>query len=459
MSVGGAVTFPTVLLHQLKANDSSIQLYFDTASWIGAIHGLAGLPSILMPTIMQWQGRKNAFIAACLISITGWILTYTAKTSTALLISESFHGLGNNCIYAVTCLSMTEMIAPRYRDAFIQMYFAAEFIMMALTGLMVQFIHWKTISIIMCVPMILALLTACQWPESPYWLAYKGEFAKCEQAFLLLRGTETNSKKELEELIHAQKERVSEAKTTNTKSLNKFWNKIASADFYVPCVHIFVLEYLVYGTGCIVIVIYSIELIQKATSNENIVFLSSFIVNIIIFLGSVLSIVINKYLNKKTVLLSSILGATGSLVSASVVSYLQSIGTISEKSLVCLFCLVIYLISISLGIMPLAYPIASALIPVKHRGIGGMLYVTNTCVLHTLTLKLSPYLFLYINLWGTFLVFAANGICCGLIIWKFIPETKGRTLQEIEDFYTYGNFIARNLEKINENLVPMILND
>ncbi|KOB74225.1 Sugar transporter, partial [Operophtera brumata] len=444
----GAVSYPTVLLHQLKAKDSPIQLDFNTASWIGAIHGLAGIPSILMPTIMQWRGRKFSFIAACLVSIAGWILAYTAKTATVILISESFHGLGSNSIYAVTCLSITEMMAPEHRDTFIQLYYIFLSMTMAINGLLTQYLHWKTISIIMCVPMILALLIACAWPESPYWLAYKGEYGKCEQAFRWLRGTDALSKKELQEIINTQRGNVTARKTKNVKY---FWNTITSRDFYIPCVHVFVLEFLVQGIGCIILLIYSIELFQKATGNNSIAFFGGFIVNVIQLLGVVLSIVLNRYFKKNTILLGSIFGAVVALLSASFVSYLQSVGTLSSESLACLFCLIIYMISTSIGVIPVAYPVASALMPVKHRGIGGVFYVTNTCLLHTLALKLAPYLFIYIHLYGTFILFAMNGVICGLVIWKFIPETKGKTLQEIENYYVYGKFNTNRNEHDQNN--------
>lgn len=414
----------------------------------GAIHGLAGLPSIMMPIIMQWRGRKFSFIVACFVSIAGWILAYTAKTTTVILISESFHGLGSNSIYAVTCLSITEMMAPEYRDTFIQLYYIFLLVTMALNGLLTQYLHWKTISIIMCVPMILALLIACTWPESPYWLAYKGEFNKCEKAFRWLRGTDTLWKKELEELINAQRENQSTRKTANIKN---FWNNITSRAFYVPYIHIFVLEFLVHGTGCIIILIYSIELFQKATDNNNVAFFGSFIVSVIQLLGIGFSIVLNRYFMKNTILLGSIFGAVVALLSASCVSYLQSVGALSSESFACLFCLIIYMISASIGIMPVAYPVASSLMPVKHRGVGGVLYVTNTCLFHTLALKLAPYLFFYINLYGTFFLFAMNGVICGLVIWKFIPETKGRTLQEIENYYVHGKFNINASERDESN--------
>lgn len=55
LSVGGAVSYPTVLLHQLKAKDSPIQLDFNTASWIGkgvpSHHWRNGFPQLMLKAV------------------------------------------------------------------------------------------------------------------------------------------------------------------------------------------------------------------------------------------------------------------------------------------------------------------------------------------------------------------------------------------------------------------------
>lgn len=416
----------------------------------GSIHGLAGIPSIFMPTLMQWRGRKFAFITACLASIIGWILSYLAQTSTVILIAESFHGFGSNSIYAVSCLSIIEMMAPKHRDTFIQLYYIFLSSAMALNGLLVQYLHWKTISIIMSVPMILAVLLATKWPESPYWLAYKSRYSKCEESFKWLRGDDAVSNRELKELINAQKCIIKKQKFKEQFSVRRFFNTITSRDFYIPLSHIFVLEYVVQGVGFIIVLIYSIELFNKASNNNPVALYGSFIVNILQFCGIIISIILSRLLKRKTLLLTSLFSSTTFLISASVICYLQEISILSKDSLLSVYCLILYMACLSVGVVPMAYPIASALMPVKYKGIGGIFYVTNTCILHTLSLKVAPYLFLTIHLWGTFLIFALNGMICGLVIWRFVPETKDRSLQEIEDFYMNGKWLSS--EDNNYNL-------
>lgn len=316
-----------------------------------------------------------------------------------------------------------------------QMYVLVQVLAMAIEGLLTQYLHWKTIALVMMVPMVISFLIALVWPESPHWLAYKGEMEKCETAFLWLRGEGSEAKNELKELIAKQKEKNVANKSRKKVYFRTFLNTCTSRDFYVPAFHMFVLQYFVHWSGTTTIIIYSMELINRATKNKNATFFSGLIVNSILMCGIILSAAIRNYLRKKTILLSSAISMILCLLGASIILYLQSLGSLADDSLLSMFFILGYILCGSLGVMSLAYAVSTSLMPVRHRGIGGALFVINTCVLHSSSLKLAPYLFLYIDLWGTFLVFAANAIVCSFILWKYIPDTEGMTLQEIEDHY------------------------
>lgn len=325
---------------------------------------------------------------------------------------------------------------------------------MALVAILGRYLHWKTVSWIMCVPVLMAFLMGFMWPESPSWLAYKGKFEKCEQAFVWLRGTDEFSKRELRELISSQKENL---KIDRGHISEYKLQTLLRRDFYLPSLHMFVLLCLTYWSGSLVILIYSAEMVQIATRNENAAFFGSILMNCIMFVCVGTSAVLIRRFPNKSILLFSIICTTTILLCFSLVNYLQSIDIISKDSLVCLYLLAAYMIATSLGVLSIVYTVAAELMPVKHRGLGGALYVIFTCILHATSLKSAPYLFLYINLWGTLLLYAVNATICGLIIWKFVPETKGRTLQELEDYYVHGSFDTKRKKYLNQEHIDIVL--
>ncbi|XP_037300965.1 facilitated trehalose transporter Tret1 [Manduca sexta] len=448
ISIGGVVGFPNVILEQFKANDTTIQVDIHMASWIGSTHGLAGIPSIAMPTIMQWKGRKLSFLLCCFLIITGWILTYISKNVMTIIIAECFHGLASNSLIIVSFYTISEMIAPKYRMISMSFYAINQTFGMAVIGIIARYLHWKTVTIIMSVPIIVAFVTSCAWPESPSWLAYKGEYTKCEKAFKWLRGTDDISQKELKELLNAQRGSVKPK-----ASARVLLKQIISRDFYVPCFHTFVILCAFYWSGIMVIFIYGPDILQRATSNSAAAKYGMISINIILYIGILTTTFLLKNFSNKTVLLFSGITSTVFLVSASIVTYLQSIGLLPSNSMLSLYCVVGFMLFMSLGMTTVAFVIPAELMPVKHRGLGGAVYVILLCLLHASSLKISPYLMLYVGLWGTFLVYAVNALVCMVIVWRCVPETKGKTLQEIEDYYNYGSFVRNPIENgVNELL-------
>lgn len=392
-----------------------------------------------MPSLMQWRGRKLAFVTACFVFCLGWMVAFAAQNITSVLISECLLGFGSNCIFTISWLSISEMTSPEHRETFMLHYMLCQLITMSLNGLLTQYLHWKTIALVMMVPTLFSVMIGLAWPESPYWLAYKGKISRCEKSFKWLRGSGPEANKELNDLIKKQRE-TSVVYSDNNITLNKFWSSITDKAFYVPAIHMFFLDCLPFWSGLPVILIYSIDVINKTTENETAKFFSALILNAIAFCGMAGNIILIKYFKKKTIVLNSACGMIVFLVGASIVSFLQSVGTLSKDSVLCLLFLVAYTLSASLGVMGTPYAISSSLMPVKYRGMGGTLLFINGCLLHASVLKVAPYLILYINLWGTFLVYTLNAAVCSLVILKYIPDTDSRTLNEIENYYVYGVF-------------------
>ncbi|KOB67410.1 Sugar transporter [Operophtera brumata] len=458
ISIGGAVTYPTVLLNQLRGADSNIQLNMDTASWLGSIQGLAGIPSILMPGLMQWKGRKIAFMTGCLTTIIGWFVAYTATSATGLLISESFHGLGGNSILPVSLLTISEMVDPLYRNVSMQTFAICQALGITLVVVMSRYLHWRTISIVMCVPMILALSFASFWPESPSWLAYKGEFDKCEKAFKWLRGTNARAQKELADLVAAQKESIARDRNQMRKSpFMHSLRQLTNRDFFIPILHMLLLLNLTYWSGGLVVIVYSIDIIQRATGDANFAFYGGVMINCILLFGVTISMILVKKFSNKSVLLFSAAGDIFFLACASLVTYLQSIEKLPRDSLLCMYCMIGFMVTSSLGLHPIPYDMAAEVVPVKYRGAGGIMYVIIMSLLHTSSLKLYPYLVVQLDLCGTFLIYMTNAIVCALLIWKYVPETKQKTLQQIEDYYMFGEFDRKRiLEADDTDDTPMI---
>ena len=328
------------------------------------------------------------------------------------------------------------MVQPNYRNICILLYGSSQAFGMSIVGIIGRYLHWKTAGLIMSCPCILALLIGCTWPESPAWLAFKGKFEECEATFKKLRGTDKESMKELNALINAQKENLeTEPKMQWTKVLCA---TITRRDFYLPSLHTFILLSVFYWSGGVVVLIYSSDITIYATSNKN--DFIKFIIDLSFFIGFCLTTVLIKYFSNKRVLLTSMFGAAFFMISAALVTYLQGLGIVEKDSMLGAYSIVCFMIFFSLGSSGTGFTIATELMPVKHRGIGGCIFAICTCLYHSSALKTFPYLCVYIHMWGAFLIYGVYAIVAALIISVWVPETKNRTLLEIEEYYNHGYY-------------------
>lgn len=388
----------------------------------------------------------------------GWIVIYFANSVSTILISESLHGFGANGLLTVSYLCLSEMITPNYRNVFIQCYNIIQCLGLTLVGITIKTLHWRLVGLVFSVPLVIGIgLAFIYWPESPFWLAWKGKVEECEKNFLWLRGNDEESVIELKDLIASQKE--DRLRGRNTNMFWKFYNDVTRRDCYIPAFHISILFGLVYFSGGVVIILYSVELIQRTAHDENVAFIGAVSLNFLLLLGASTNGLLIKRFKNKTVLLATASGCTISLLMASVVTYLQNVGILAKESSLCLFCLLAFIISGSLGMMSISATISAELMPVRYRGIGGCVSMLCTCIFHAVTLKTAPYLFLYIGLHGTFLMYSCCIIILSILVWKFVPETKRRTLLEIENFYMFGKFESIFLNSESEGQQEQMLSD
>nr|XP_021182953.2 facilitated trehalose transporter Tret1 [Helicoverpa armigera] len=441
LTAGGVVAYPGVLLQQFKANDTIIHLDLDNGSWIGSVHGLAGIPSFLMPFLMQYQGRKFAYIISCILIIIGWIFTYAATNIKTLIIGECFHGLGGHSLLPISFLSISEMVQPKYRNMCLLFYGTAQALGMSVVGIIGRYVHWKIAGLVMCCPIILALIIGFTWPESPSWLAFKGRFQECEDTFKMLRGTDKESLKELNGLLNSHKD-DSELKPSRRSWVKNFSTTLTSKDFYIPSFLTCILISVFYWSGGSAVIIYSSDITLNATSNKNDHI--KFILDLTFFIGYSVTTILLKYFSSKKVLLFSMSGSSVFMILAAIVTYLQDVDIVAKDSMLGAYCIVVFMIFFSLGSNGVGFTIATELMPVKHRGLGGCLFVICTCIFHSSALKSFPYLCVYIHMWGAFLIYGLYTFVAGLIICMCVPDTRNKTLQEIEEYYNVGYFKESN---------------
>lgn len=274
-------------------------------------------------------------------------------------------------------------------------------------------------------------------PESPYWLAFKGRYDECAVAHRWLKGVDEDAETELEVLIKSQKE--NDQNVSSVKSLRKYLINCLTAvkqpEVYKPLLLCCLVASIYSLSGKLVCAMYAIEMMKKITENQSTVYIGVLILDGFTVLGMYVGCGLSKILKRRTLLLSTSITATTFLFAMCIYLYLIKLSVLPENDYIIISMLVGYSISVCCGPMILSTSISAELLPMRCRSVCVFLYSVLSLTLMSTILKVSPYVFNAYGFHGAYLCF---GICSTIVItlmYKYVPETKDRTLHEISEMF------------------------
>ncbi|XP_052753103.1 facilitated trehalose transporter Tret1-like isoform X1 [Galleria mellonella] len=441
---GMVLSYPSSLLPGLQSENSTIKVDFNTAAWLSSSIGLAGIPGFLLSSyFMDIWGRKVAHGLIIIPGTIGWSLVYAANNIPTLMIARILGGMTAGGTVGLGAVVIGEYTDPKHRGMFLNLKTAAVCMGGMLVHALGHFVDWRTIALVALVPHILALGIICSWPESPSWLALKKQFEKSEQSFYWLRGKTTQSRKEIEELIRAQKEslQLSSKKISLGGRIKEFFRKFLRKDFTKPLVIVILGTFLLEASGRHIFPAYAIKIINAVTGDSSQSFYYTLAIDIIITTSAVFSSILVKMFKRRTLLFVSGFSAVAVLMSVCLYLFLVSRDLISsERTWIPIMMFVAYFILANLGCTPIPLALIGEVFPLAHRGIGSCCGGLSLSIVLNIGLQVAPYLMASVKVYGTFAILGATTGIVLMILFFILPETKDKTLQEIDDYFKYGKF-------------------
>jgi MFS family permease len=100
-----------------------------------------------------------------------------------------------------------------------------------------------------------------------------------------------------------------------------------------------------------------------------------------------------------------------------------------------LTCVLLYLAFFSSCIGPVFWTLVPEIFPNSVRGEAMTVPVLTQWLANALVVLFFPWAFSEVGKAATFGFLAVMCLCQAFFVWRFLPETKGRTLEEIEGFW------------------------
>ena len=285
--------------------------------------------------------------------------------------------------------------------------------------------------------------------ESPPWLYKKGRDLEGNRTLNFLRGPKADIPKE----IHGIRSSVEKSNFTVVDQLKAFKQRAV----FVPFLLVLGLMFFQQFSGINAAIFYSSQIFASAEiSNPTLVTL--FAVGLVQIFSTFISVILVDLLGRKILLTISSGGML--LSSAGLGVYFLvfddycggNLGGVhpNQQLDVChgtafgglaIACVVIFVISFSLGWGPLTWSMMSELLPLQVRGLGGAIATfVNWTFAFVITIAFAPYTAAVTPkfAWWSFSLVMLVSVFFVLLL---MPETKGKKLEEIEDHFRAGQVV------------------
>ncbi|CAH2061098.1 unnamed protein product, partial [Iphiclides podalirius] len=455
MGHGCAHGYPAVLFAQLKRDGGPVTLTDHDTSWIASVVGVMGIVgNFISPILMTRFGRQKAHLISTVPALLGWVTFVMGNSVPAFLLARLLHGLALGLRTPLAAILVAEYTEPKYRGAFLGTFAISLGLGILLSHVWGAHLSWRMTAAVCSLFPLVAMAIIGLSPESPGWLVTKGKFVEARKAFRWVRGDGEEQKAELDSMIKAQERDTSESETVKvvkrfswTGVLRPAFDALKNAmrifkkrEFYKPSIIAISMLIIFEFGGAHMVPAYG-NLILQAVLDKGDPMQVAWQFTAIDLLRTVcalLAIFLLKYFKRRTILFTSGVMTVLSLTSVSVFVYLRNAGLFTSAwvlEVVPMCLMILYTLSFCLGLVPLNWVICGEVFPLAYRSLGSTLSTSFLTPSFVVSMKTAPHLYSSIGVQGAFLVYSATLSVCLCVMYVMLPETKDRTLQDIEESF------------------------
>lgn len=405
---------------------------------VGSIAGVA-----VAGTMSDWIGRRLTMIFASIMFSVSAIGCALCGSYQWLVFYRIVGGIGIGIVSIVSPMYISEIAVTEYRGRLVSLYqlaitvgFLGAYLInywllsvsesMRFDSELMNWIFvdevWRGMLGMETLPALLFFIILFIIPESLRWLLLRGKVARSESIFGKIYSRKERAKKQVEELqAHIANETKSEFKYL-------FQPGILTAVVAGLCIAI-----LGQFMGVNAVLYYGPTIFENAGLSGGDSLFYQVLIGVVNMGTTVLALLIIDKIGRKKLVYY---GVSGMIVSLLLIAFYFSFGeSLGLSSILMLIFFLLYVFCTAVSISAVVWVLLSEMYPTKVRGIAMSIAGFTLWVGTYLVSQLTPWLLGTITPAGTFLLFAVMCVPYMLIMWRYIPETAGKSLEEIEKYW------------------------
>ena len=389
-------------------------------------------------------GRKSTMILSAILFSTSAIGCAVSTDFNQLVIYRIIGGVGIGVVSIISPLYISGVAVAQYRGRLVSLYqlavtigfLGAYLVNYQLLGYSMSnpdvstgwwnlvFVSevWRGMLGMETLPAIMFFIIIFFIPESPRWLILKG---KEEKATNILERIYTSSKEALFQLTETKSVLSSESKSE--------WKLLLQPGIRKAVIIGVCIAVLGQFMGVNAVLYYGPSIFENAGLSGGDSLFYQVLVGLVNTLTTVLALVIIDKVGRKKLVYYGVSGMVISLVLiATYFIYGESWGI---SSIFLLIFFLFYVFCCAVSICAVVFVLLSEMYPTRVRGLAMSIAGFALWIGTYLIGQLTPWMLQNLTPAGTFILFAIMCVPYMLIVWKLVPETTGKSLEEIERYW------------------------
>lgn len=391
----------------------------------------------------RWGRKVTMLVAAVFFSVSGIACAFVGSLE-QLVVARILGGIGIGVVSIVSPLYISEVSIAQYRGRLVSLYQLAVtigFLGAYLTNF--QLLHfsqsgavlnagwmnlvfvsevWRGMLGFCSLPAILFFCIIFFIPESPRWLILKGRDERAVRIFRKIYLSEVE--------VDTQLQDTKSVVQSETKS---DWKFLLQPGIFKAVLIGAAIAILGQFMGVNAVLYYGPTIFEEAGLSGGDALFSQVLVGIVNVVTTIIAVfIIDKVGRKKLVYY----GVSGMVLSLLLIGfYFHFSESMGLPNSFLLFFFLFYVFCCAISISAVIFVLLSEMYPTRIRGMAMSIAGFALWIGTYLVGQLTPWMLQNLTPTGTFLLFALMCMPYMLIVWKLIPETTGKSLEEIERYW------------------------
>ncbi|KAF8405195.1 hypothetical protein HHK36_010095 [Tetracentron sinense] len=456
--ISGAVIF---IKDDLKISDTQVELL------VGILNLFSLIGSAAAGRTSDWIGRRYTIVVAAVIFFIGALLMGFATNYAFLMVGRFVAGIGVGYALVIAPVYTAEVSPASSRgfltslpEVFINGGILLGYVSNYAFSRLPEHLSWRFMLGVGAIPSVFLVFSVLTMPESPRWLVMQGRLGDAKRVLAKTSDSKEEAELRLADIKMAAgipddctDEIVPKPKRSNEEAVWKELLLHPTPSVRRALIAAVGIHFFQQSSGIDAVVLYSPRIFKKAGIKRNShLLLASVAVGFIKTSFILVATFLLDRAGRRPLLLSSV---AGMILSLAGLGFGLTVVDHSDKRQIwavalCITTVLSYVSFFSIGLGPITWVYSSEVLPLRLRAQGASIGVAVNRVTSGVLAMSFISLYKAITIGGSFFLFAGIAIVAWVFFYTFLPETRGKTLEEMEvlfDGFKWRSFMKKKDKK------------